>query len=134
MHNVLSMSQRLKSARLRAGYNSASIAIKKHGFASSKYRAHENGQNKFSVKDAEIYAACFNVSASWLLIGDREEKINDGSIYARAITNDNAIHESSMAIYLLAQLLVEDPQNIKLLQKIKSYIDTSLNSLIQNIC
>lgn len=35
----------------------------------STYYSHENGQSKFGVEQAEQYARCFGVQASWLLLG-----------------------------------------------------------------
>lgn len=63
------LASRLKTARLKAGFASAAAACEQYGWALSKYRAHENGQNPFKVKDAEIYAKAYGVSSAWLLTG-----------------------------------------------------------------
>lgn len=63
------MAQRLRQARINAGYKTATLAVNKFNWAASKYRAHENGQNPFKVADAETYGAAFGVSAAWLLTG-----------------------------------------------------------------
>lgn len=64
-----SMSDRLRLAREFAGYNSARSAALAIGINPSTYGAHENGQNNFKPRDAELYSSAFGVSASWLLTG-----------------------------------------------------------------
>ena len=64
------MHDRLRRARLLAGYHTAKAAIARFGWNASTYRAHENGQNKFSAGDARSYARAFKVNVSWLLFGD----------------------------------------------------------------
>lgn len=75
------MHDRLKAARMSAGFVSATDAIKAHGWKGSTYRAHENGQNQFDPSAARAYAAAFNTTASWLLTG--EERIGGGLGFAQ---------------------------------------------------
>jgi len=75
------MHDRLRRARLLAGYHSARAAIERFGWKASTYRAHENGQNKFGARDAGAYARAFGVNPSWLLFGEqgpRLEPATDG--------------------------------------------------------
>ena len=65
------MHDRLRRARLQAGFATAKAAIARFGWKASTYRAHENGQNKFRSSDAGIYARAFKVSSSWLLFGEQ---------------------------------------------------------------
>lgn len=65
------MHNRLRFARKRAGFPNAALAVRKFGWNPSRYRAHENGQNPFKLKDAQDYAAAFNCSVAWLMTGDR---------------------------------------------------------------
>lgn len=65
-----SMGDRLKAARLKAGYKSARGAALAMGWPPSSYAAHENGQNDFSPDDAERYARAFKTTAGWLLTGE----------------------------------------------------------------
>ncbi|QFS98859.1 Helix-turn-helix domain protein [Labrenzia sp. THAF191b] len=62
--------ERLKAARKKAGYRSASAAAKDMGIAVSTYIAHENGQNPLSLQSATIYSMQFSVSPAWLLTGE----------------------------------------------------------------
>lgn len=64
------MNERLKRARLAAGFRTASDAISRFGWRGSTYRAHENGQNHFDAETAGTYARAYGVSAGWLLTGD----------------------------------------------------------------
>ena len=61
--------ERLRQARVSAGYKSASAAAEALGISASTYRAHENGQNDFDFMDAGRYAKRFNVSQLWLFEG-----------------------------------------------------------------
>ena len=63
------MSERLREARVEAGYSSASAAARAHGWKTSSYIAHENGQNNFDAEQAQEYARAFKSSAEWLLWG-----------------------------------------------------------------
>ena len=112
------MNQRLKHARLQAGFKTATAAIEHCGWNSSTYRAHENGQNNYKIKDAKIYADAYDVSPVWLLVGenDAEQK----KIKARHK------HNCSETIYAAALLLRDDPQNLQLLKKIQACIASQL--------
>lgn len=61
--------ERLKKSRIAAGHRSASAAVRSLGLNPSTYRAHENGQNPYTLADARKYSAAFGVSAVWLLTG-----------------------------------------------------------------
>lgn len=61
--------QRLKQARIKAGFTLAKDAAERHGWKPSTYAAHENGQNELRPKVAQRYAEAFKVTASWLLYG-----------------------------------------------------------------
>jgi phage repressor protein C with HTH and peptisase S24 domain len=69
-HMNQDMSERLKSARISAGFSSARSAAVKFGWTPSTYAAHENGQNDFDPDRAAIYGKAFKVSPGWLLTGD----------------------------------------------------------------
>lgn len=62
--------ERLKKARMDAGFRYASDAANAMGLVGSTYRAHENGQNDFSFEEAQVYAKKFGVDALWLMNGD----------------------------------------------------------------
>lgn len=66
---MMSTSERLRQARINAGFDSASKAAKMHGWGVSTYIAHENGQNEYSPERAKIYAKAFKTTAEWLLFG-----------------------------------------------------------------
>ncbi|WP_297323491.1 LexA family transcriptional regulator [uncultured Bartonella sp.] len=64
------MGQRLRNARIKAGFSSATKAADAIGISHSTYRAHENGQNEFGPQEAVVYGRKFDVSASYLLTGE----------------------------------------------------------------
>jgi hypothetical protein len=61
--------ERLRIARLRAGYETAKDAAEALGFPVSTYLGHENGSRGISAKKAEIYARKYKVREQWLLYG-----------------------------------------------------------------
>lgn len=73
MLNVLTMNEsrndRLKKARVAAGYTSASKAARAFGWAESTYLGHEGGTRGLKYDIAEKYARAFKVSLDWLMTG-----------------------------------------------------------------
>jgi hypothetical protein len=61
--------ERLRIARLRAGYETGKEAAEALGFPVSTYLGHENGSRGISAKKAEIYARKYKVREQWLLYG-----------------------------------------------------------------
>lgn len=60
---------RLRQAREKAGFASASAAAEALGVKASTYRAHENGQNEYTFREAQFYGRKYGVDTSWLLEG-----------------------------------------------------------------
>lgn len=60
---------RLRKARIAAGYKKAMDAIRRYGFNENSYRANENGNAPFSFDTARDYAAAFKVRPEWLYAG-----------------------------------------------------------------
>lgn len=63
---------RLRAARLAAGYKSVAKAALALGLPESSYRAHENGQNSFTAEQAAAYAKTFGVTVAHLAFGESE--------------------------------------------------------------
>lgn len=61
--------ERLRIARLRAGYETGKEAAEALGFPVSTYLGHENGSRGYPAKKAAIYARRFKVREQWLLYG-----------------------------------------------------------------
>lgn len=68
--------ERLRQARMDAGFATASAAATALGVTASTYRAHENGQNDFQLAEAEVYGAKFGVSPFFLLTGKAGAEAN----------------------------------------------------------
>jgi phage repressor protein C with HTH and peptisase S24 domain len=115
MHKENSMNERLKEARLRAGYRTATAAIVACGWSSSTYRAHENGQNGFKVEEAKLYGEAYRVSPSWLLLGEGDVI---QSAKNRKLTKTHK-HNCVEHIFAAAMLLKDDPSNLDLIHKIE---------------
>ena len=65
---------RLRQARIDAGYSSAAEAAQRFGWQESAYRHHENGTRNYGPDAAKKYGRAFKVKPGWLLGLD---KIND---------------------------------------------------------
>lgn len=64
-----SQGSRLRSARKRCGFATASAAAKAFGWGYNTYAANENGNAAFSFRRARRYAEAFGIEASWLFDG-----------------------------------------------------------------
>ena len=62
-------SERLRQARVAAGFTSTQAAADRLGVSPSTYRAHENGQNDFNEEQAKVYAKAFSVTPEHLILG-----------------------------------------------------------------
>jgi hypothetical protein len=113
------MNERLRNARIAAGFASATDAIDYYKWRGSTYRAHENGQNNFNVEYATQYGKAYGFSASWLLIGDGSE---DGVVSKRQTSTKNmscSLKASLDRIQAYALLLKDEPQNIAYIGKLR---------------
>lgn len=63
---------RLRIAREKAGYATATDAAEALGISRSTYIGHENGHRGFPAKKAPLYARRFKVDEQWLLFGKGE--------------------------------------------------------------
>lgn len=75
--------ERLKQARLNAGYSTASDAAEAMGMSRATYIGHENGSRAFRIDAAEKYARWFRVRSSWLLTGEAPMKAGGLPEYER---------------------------------------------------
>lgn len=92
---VQSSNNRLKAARMAAGYAKAVHAAQNFGWNISTFRAHENGQNAFDFTTAQVYARAFNVSPAWLLTGEGE--ISRKNRDKRQVNNSTNVATSEFA-------------------------------------
>ncbi len=122
------MNERLRNARIAAGFASATDAIDYCKWKGSTYRAHENGQNNFNVEYATRYGKAYGVSASWLLLGESSE----GELITKRQAVKNNMRGCSLKtcpdrIQAYVLLLKDEPQNTsyvgKLLDCVQNYYD-----------
>lgn len=64
--------QRLREARVAAGYEHASDFAKANDLPEGTYRHHENGTRGVKINALKKYAALMNVSLEWLLTGEKQ--------------------------------------------------------------
>jgi phage repressor protein C with HTH and peptisase S24 domain len=67
------MADRLREARVKAGFEHAADAARAFGWEIPAYRHHENGTRAFDVEAAKRYARAFRVNPGWLLALDKVE-------------------------------------------------------------
>ena len=77
--------ERLRIARLRAGYETGKDAAEALGFPVSTYLGHENGSRGYPAKKAAVYARKFKVREQWLLYGVGPGPGEDGDSNAEII-------------------------------------------------
>lgn len=68
-HYMSDPAERLRIARLRAGYETGKDAAEALGIPVSTYLGHENGSRGYPAKKAAFYARRYKVSEQWLLWG-----------------------------------------------------------------
>lgn len=62
--------ERLKWARLAAGFSGPKAVQKQTGIKADTFKAHESGRNQFDFEQARSYGKAFGVEAVWLLTGE----------------------------------------------------------------
>lgn len=77
--------ERLRVARLRAGFENGKDAAEAMGIPVSTYLGHENGSRGYTAKRAALYARRFKVREQWLLYGVGEGPGQDSSHNAEVI-------------------------------------------------
>lgn len=71
--------ERLKSARIAAGFKTAISAAESLGVNPRTYTAHENGNRSFGREQAAHYARRFKTTPEFLLFGKEQPPISNGS-------------------------------------------------------
>ena len=70
MQREITPADRLREARLVAGYKSATKAAEALKVPGGTYAGHENGSRAFDIETAQQYAEAFRVRVSWLMFGE----------------------------------------------------------------
>ena len=66
----MTIGDRLREARIAAGYQSIASAARQFRFHKQNLRDHEAGDRNVSPEQAQTYAKAFKVEAQWLLFGE----------------------------------------------------------------
>jgi len=91
MIEVMSMGDRLRKARLGAGFASARSAALHFSWTVSTYASHENGQSDFRSAAARKYAKAFRVPAAWLLTGEGNPATKNSASIIGAVGRDGVV-------------------------------------------
>lgn len=87
----MKIKDRLKYARIKAGFKSAAKFSAEHDILEVTYRAHENGTRGLTSHAAQKYAKLLNISLDWLLSGNESQEIyknhKDSSIVSTTTTS-----------------------------------------------
>ena len=119
-----SMDNRLRNARIAAGFVSATDAIDYYKWKSSTYRAHENGQNNFNVEYATRYGKAYGVSASWLLLGEgSEDKVITKRQPSKSSMKGCSLKTCPDRIQAYAVLIKDEPQNNSYVLKLRNCVE-----------
>ena len=70
--------ERLKIARVRAGYQTVRLAADAFGWKMETYKSHETGHNGFENDAGRNYAKAFSVDLAWLMLGEEPNEIPIG--------------------------------------------------------
>lgn len=84
--DIVARGERLRRARLLAGFAQPIDAVRAHGFNENSYYLHENGRAGFSFKYAQKhYAPAYNVWPEWLYsgVGAMKAKVSGVPILGR---------------------------------------------------
>lgn len=76
---MATMQDRLREARIAAGFPTAAAAARALGLPYQTYAGHENGKTGFKHEAAERYARKFRVSLEWLITGRGEMRMAKAS-------------------------------------------------------
>jgi SOS-response transcriptional repressor LexA len=77
--SVQEVHDRLRQARIAAGYEKSVDAARAFGWNEVTYRAHENGTRGLTRTTISKYAKVFRVPVAWLLTGEGEGRTMDGT-------------------------------------------------------
>ncbi|THK33989.1 S24 family peptidase [Ensifer sp. MPMI2T] len=84
---------RLREARMKANFASASAAARRIGAKVATYTAHENGGRDFGREEALFYAKHFKVDPAWLMFGTQPASAANGPEHPEgAVIRELSLH------------------------------------------
>lgn len=104
--NTADKNERLKKARLNAGYASPADAADAMGVPRPSYYHHENGTRDFSNEDAVRYAKKYKVRPEWLVFGNDSDETLKASRSIREVDARAGAGGGG-----LGELIVQTPNN-----------------------
>jgi len=70
---------RLRQARIAAGFKTQAEAVRRHGWNPNTYKSNENGNAPFGFDQAKTYARAYRVQPLWLYDATGPMRANDGA-------------------------------------------------------
>lgn len=117
MNDYREIGERLKTARIAAGYKSAREFCKQNNIPSSTYCMHENGNRGINHATAKRYSELLGVDFSWLMVGS-------GSPFCKNEIDEPPIPHDKFIDYLRIDdiNLGSSPSDEVLLSKVNPFI------------
>lgn len=69
---------RLRQARIAAGFKTQADAVRRHGWNPNTYKSNENGNAPFGFEQGKAYAKAYRVTPQWLYDGAGEMRLDAG--------------------------------------------------------
>ncbi|SPJ27648.1 hypothetical protein TRM7615_01138 [Falsiruegeria mediterranea M17] len=85
MYSDMDISNRLKQARMEAGFRSAQEAADRFGWTASTYAAHENGTRGMKPDAIERYAKAFRSDPCFIAFGTQNSKPSIAGVSDRVL-------------------------------------------------
>lgn len=107
----MNTSERLRNARVRAGYNTAAEFARAAEVPEVTYRAHENGSRDLTIRAAQSYSDKLKSNWKWLMFG--QQYIEDIAAEVRGLSIDYPEHIKKLIDFgdWLSQLPPPTPMN-----------------------
>lgn len=117
----MQMNERLREARIKAGFKSAADFARRIGVPYGTYSGHENGNRGIKNEDASLYAKKLKIPLSWLMFGFENEVLDQGVAYKVGEAGINP--DGSLTIFDLAVLDFKIPKMEWLDSDIGAYLE-----------
>jgi len=114
--------ERLRQARIAAGFQHARSAAERFGWPDPTYRSHENGARSFfDIADAERYAKAFRVPLHWLLGLSADPQLS--------IVRQPSVEAMTEVLAAAMRVAGIKPPSLPLLQEVAGIVRETLEAL-----
>ena len=106
--------ERLKRARIEAGYQKATEAADARQWNVNTYRSNENGSAPFSYASAERFAKAFGVNPRWLYFGTGPMKATPESDDSMELIIAGDVRAEAEAVFIDESDIQDDPDYLRI--------------------